>query len=198
MAIMAEATGSKEFEKLPQGAHMAVCDMLVNLGMQTVEWQGQRKVQPKVYIRFQVPAERVEINGEDKPMVIGEVFTLSLSEKSKLRPLLESWRGRGFTADELKGFDITKLLGVPCQISVTHNTGQNGKVYANINSAMPIPKGVPAPVLEGQPVLFEGASDMDVFESLPKWLKEKIEEGDLLSAPQSAPAIPDPSDDIPF
>jgi len=202
MAIMAASKGGKEFEKLSQGAHMAVCDMLVNLGTQKTEWQGSVKYQPKIYIRFQVPAERIDINGEDKPMVIGEVFTLSLSEKSKLRPLLESWRGKGFTPEELEGFDITKLLGVACQLSVTHNTANNGKTYANITATMPIPKGVEPPKIEGSTTLFEGMNETpEVYESLPNWLKEKIDESaEEKIEPQSvAPIINDgPEDIIPF
>jgi len=199
MAILAKDSGGTEFEKLPQGAHMAVCDMLVNLGTQKTEWQGQVKFQPKIYLRFQVPSHRVTIKDEDKPMVIGEVFTLSLSEKSNLRPLLESWRGRGFTQEELDGFDITKVLGLPCQLSITHSTAKNGKTYANITAAMPIPEGMTAPTLEGEKVLFESMETTPAaYDSLPKWLKEKVDGQEVETpAPNPAPAG-GPNDEIPF
>ena len=49
---------------------------------------------------------------------------------------LVSWRGRPFTETEKKGFDITKLIGIPCQLNVMHN--EKGK--EKISSVMPLGK----------------------------------------------------------
>jgi len=61
---------------------------------------------------------------------------LSLHEKSNLGMDLVSWRGRPFTEQEKQGFDITKLIGVPCQINVMHNDSGKEK----ISSVMPLGK----------------------------------------------------------
>lgn len=198
MPLIAKDSGGAEFEKLPEGVHMAVCDMVVNLGDQLTTYQGQSKVKPKVYIRFQVPAERVEINGEDKPMVAGSQYTLSLHENAALRSHLQSWRGKAFTPEELEGFDISKLLGVPCQINVVYNES-GGKTYANIETIMALPKGAEKPVLEGEPVLYVNETETPgVLETLPQWMQKKIGEATPASPPPPAAAGNDFEDDIPF
>ena len=206
MAIMASDKGGKDFKKVPPGAHFAICNMVVDCGLQ--EGYGG-KPQHKVYLRWEVPDERVSYEKDGRqiegPCSLGSMYTLSLSEKATLRKTLENWRGRAFTADELKGFDITQVLGKCCQVMVTHT--EDGK-YANVTGVMGISKdqkqraSVAQP--ENKPVSFS-LDDYDerAFQALPNWLKEKIEQR------LSAPTEPAPSsgntgkddeldDDIPF
>ncbi len=68
--------------------------------------------------------------------------TATLNEKSRLRPFLEAWRGKRFTAEELKGFDPDVLLGVNATIQILHVT-KNDKVYDNISTIMKAAKGAP-------------------------------------------------------
>src|SRR6476620_6619589 len=148
MAIMAKSGG--DFKPVPEGTHASICDMMVDLGMQDGGSYGPKH---KVYIRFQIPSERVqgEYDGEpyDRPAVTGIQLTVSLSKNSNMRPLLESWRGKKFTAEELRNFDITKVAGVPALINIVHEE-KDGKTYANIASIMPLPKGMEQPKLEGE------------------------------------------------
>ncbi|MET0462381.1 MAG: phage replication initiation protein, NGO0469 family, partial [Chitinophagaceae bacterium] len=140
MPIIAKETGGKDFKKVPPGAHFAICNMVVDCGLQE-GFSG--KPQHKVYLRWEVPDERVsyEKDGQsiEGPCSIGCLYTLSLSEKANLRKTLENWRGKPFTADELAGFDITTVLGKACQIMVTHETKAN-KTYANVTGVMGISK----------------------------------------------------------
>ena len=98
--ITAADNGGKEFKKLPPGAHFAICNMMVDCGMQP-GFQG--KPQRKVYIRWEVPDERVTYEKDgvqhEGPCSIGKFYTLSLSEKATLRKDLENWRGRTFIED---------------------------------------------------------------------------------------------------
>jgi len=88
-----------------------------------------------------------EENGP-QPMVLSKDFTLSMHEKSTLRKFLGDWRGKAFTDEEAKSFDITKLLGAECQISVSHQVSdKDGKTYANVKSAVMPPPGQPAPLI---------------------------------------------------
>ena len=41
---------------------------------------------------------------------ISATYTLSLGERSNLRKMLESWRSRAFTPEELQGFDLEKVF----------------------------------------------------------------------------------------
>lgn len=65
----------------------------------------------KIRIFWEIIGETIEINGEQMPRLVSKEFTLSLNEKSKLRQALQSWRGKAFTAEELQGFDLRKVLG---------------------------------------------------------------------------------------
>ena len=63
-------------------------------------------------------------------------YTNSLHEKAALRKDLEMWRGRKFTQEELRGFDLEKLLGVPCQLQTVHKTTDDGKTFCNVGAVI--------------------------------------------------------------
>lgn len=211
MAIMATDTGGGgDFTPVPAGTHFAVCDQVVDLGKQKiVSQQFGESIKHQVYIRWQIPAERVEweYEGEKKegPAVIGKTYTVSLSDKANLRKDLQAWRGKPFTPDELRGFDIAKLLGVPATITVTH-TDKDGKTYANVASLGGIPKGMPKPELEGEPLLYD-SDNMGSFSRLSKRMQEKVQ-AQIIDTNRADPGDPDAwrsqsnhddlDDDIPF
>jgi hypothetical protein len=175
------ATGSnKEFKKVPEGNHTARCYRIIDLGTQSGEYMGEPKLTHKVLIGWELHGEADDgtplkaDNGE--PMTISKQYTLSLGKKANLRADLESWRGKAFTDDELKGFDITALLGAYCMVTVKHDT-KGEKTYTNVASVSRWPAALknakPAAVLENH--MFDvNAPDMQQFESFPDWLKEKI------------------------
>jgi hypothetical protein len=211
MAIMAADTGGgKDFKKVPPGCHFAICNMVVDLGVQETTFKGQSKSQHKVYLRFEVPDERVtyEKDGREieSPCSIGATYTLSLSEKANLRKVLENWRGKPFTAEELRGFDITKVAGTCCQIMVQHEQAGD-KVYANITGVMGTSRDQKERARNAKSevgVLVYSLDDHDdsTYEQLPNWLKEKLQ-GRVMPqavkhASANAPAGEDFDDSIPF
>ena len=206
MVTIAKDSGGREFEPVPQGTHAAVCDMVVDMGIQD---GGQYAPKHKVYLRWQIPGERVEFekDGEkvNKPAVIGRTLTLSLSEKGNLRPMLEAWRGRRFTAEELRGFDVSSVLGKACMLNVVHED-KGGKTYANIAGLLAMPKGIPTPRLDGDPVLYDD-DNRDSWNNLRPWMQEKItgqlSSRDVVQTPSPTAqankmAYADLDDDIPF
>jgi hypothetical protein len=185
--------GGAPREQVPAGMHLARCYEMIQIGTETSIWEGQSKSAMKVRIGFELPEELrtfKEENGE-QPMVISREFTLSMHEKSTLRAFLESWRGQKFTEEEAKKFDITKLMGVPCQLNVTH-VEKGEKTYANIQGATPLHKSMvaamPAPMNKVR-VLSYSDFDWSVFETLPDFLKTKMantpEYGSLKSAKEA-------------
>lgn len=126
MPIIAAEPESK-FTPAPEGLHQAVCVDVVDLGLKETQWGEKHKVE----IRWQLEAENTD-TGER--FVVRAWYTLSLSEKAKLRQQLETWRGRKFSAEELKGFDLEKLIGANCQLQIVHNLSDEGKVYANVQA----------------------------------------------------------------
>lgn len=174
--------GATDFKPLPAGSHFAVCDQIIDLGIQP---GSDRYPSPKhkVYIRWQVPKQRVEYtdkSGQKKegPRVIGKEYTASMHENANLRVDLVSWRGRDFTDDEAENFDVSKILGLGCLISVVHSS-KGGKTYANIASIAGMPEGMPSPKAEGDLILFDPTrqpkEEADaIFAKLPEWLQKKI------------------------
>lgn len=207
MAIMAKDTGGKDFKKVPPGAHFAICNMVVDCGLQE-GFNG--KPQHKIYLRWEVPDERVTYEKDGKqiegPCSIGSLYTLSLSEKANLRKILENWRGKPFTPQELAGFDITRVLGTCCQIMVQHS--EDGR-YANVTGVMGVSRDQKQRVAntkpENEPLAYSLEDhDQKIFVKLPNWLQEKIEsrmeeptEG-MPSSAQSSGGDQEFDDEIPF
>jgi hypothetical protein len=201
------AKASKDFATVPAGNHVAICNAVVDLGLQPGSGMYP---DPKhqVYLRFELPTERVtyEKNGEHKegPMSIGRSLTASMSEKANLRKLIESWFGKRFVSDEAAAdFDLKLLLGRKCLLNVTH-TEKGDKVYANIANAAPIPKGMTADYPQHNSSLYFSLDEPDqaVFDALPEWLQKKISERIETEVAPPANGIhkppPEFDDDIPF
>lgn len=175
MAITASGQGeAKDFQPISAALHHAVCYAAIDLGTQPSadpKYPDRRKV---IYM-FEVPEETIKIDGEDMPRVISATYTVSLNEKGKLRPMLESWRGRPFTQDELNAFDVSNVVGANCYLNITHTT-KNGKTYANIASVNPLPKGVTKvqSKLEHVKWSFEDQGSKIVLPAAPDWILKKI------------------------
>jgi hypothetical protein len=141
MPIYAKSSGGTSFIPAPAGSHAAVCVDVVDLGVLKVTWGGKDKSQHKINIVWQIDEDR----DDGKPHQVRKRYTLSLHEKASLRKDLESWRGQAFTDEELQGFDVERLIGVPCLLSVIHAKGNDGGTFANVASIMRLPKGMTAP-----------------------------------------------------
>lgn len=199
MSTIAKDTGGGDFKKVPEGTHQAVCNMIVDLGNQVTTYMGDESIKRQVYIRWEVPDERVEYEIDGKkiegPMSIGKTYTLSLGEKANLRKDLQGWRNKAFTPEELKGFDVENVLGACCQISVQHKES-NGNTYANVTSVVGWPKGLDRITAENELIKYS-QDDTSQFDSLPKWIKEKL--GGSIQQQTDAPEPQDDfDDDIPF
>ena len=181
MGFTATAGSGQAFKRCPAGVHVARCIGLIDLGTQDVEYQGQHKLQHKIQITWEVLGEdelgaplTVETDGKEMPITISKRYTLSLSNKARMRSDLEAWRGKAFTDEELKSFDVSKLLGAYCMLNVTE-TESNGKTYANVSSITPLPRAVAKPEGVHPLVKFDlDNPDMKVFEGFYQQLQDLI------------------------
>ena len=179
MAIIAKRGGEgKAFEPVSEGLHPANCWAVVDLGIQQKggQYPGEKH---EVYLGFEVLDQSIEFEKDNVkqtgPMRIGITLTNSLGEKAKLRRYLEKWRGRPFTEEELDGFDVSKLAGLPCQLLVTHTT-KGDKTYANIDAVLGWAKGQPKPEAPASVMVFDlSNADSHAFAALPQWLQEKVD-----------------------
>lgn len=171
--VMLTDSGS-DYKPLPAGNYAATCIRVIDLGTQTTNYQGEEKSARKVRIFWEIPEETVEWEGQIRPATISSTYTASLHEKANLRKVLESWRGRAFTADELKGFDTKNVLGAPCLLNVVH-TEKDGRTYANVAGVTPLIKGMAKPELTGPLVNFDlDDFQPEILEGLHEKLRDQI------------------------
>lgn len=182
MAIIASNTGGTHFEPIASGSYAGRCYSMIHIGTVEETIMGATKKLNKVRISWELPTELKvfkEENGE-QPHVISKEFTLSLHEKATLRNFLKNWRGKDFTEDEAKAFDIEKLVGAPCMINITHKLSKDGnKTYAEIGSISPMPKGMTCPPQINKSFIWT-YDDFDTakFGTLPDYLKNKMVNSD--------------------
>ena len=206
MSLTVNATGGSNFSPIPEGSHLAVCYMLIDLGVQENKTFNNRS--RKVMIGWELPDETYESDGKQLPRTIRQTYTASLNESSNLRRDLAAWRGRDFTQDELEEFNLRNIMGTSCLINVIHKE-RNGKTYANIASIMALPKGMPKGKIQGDPIIFDlDEATLAEVDSLPEWLgtivKSSLTYQEKLSAAfaggEDAPQITEMEDDgeLPF
>lgn len=139
MPLIATAGNTKQFTPAPAGVHNGVCVDVVDLGLEPNKFDTSKPDVHKVRLIFEIDEENPDKPGER--FTVATKFTLSINKKASLRKFLVPWRGRDFTEEEEKAFDVEKLLNVPCLIQVLHNVGEDGTTYANIASVMPHQRG---------------------------------------------------------
>lgn len=163
-----------DYKPVEAGNYAATCIRVIDLGTQTTNYQGEEKSARKIRLFWEIPDVTVEWEGQQRPAMISSTYTASLHEKASLRKVLESWRGRAFTPDELKGFDTKNVLGAPCLLNVVH-TEKDGKTYANVATVSPLIKGMAKPPMTGPLVNFDlDDFDPETLEGLHDNVKEKI------------------------
>lgn len=178
MSIKAEFQKEGDFKKelVPKGSHVARLYSIIHIGKIEEEYMGESRMMDKVMLRFELPNE-IRTFGEkgELPMAISGEYTLSLGEKANLRKIVEGILGESL--DETAAYyGVESLAGKTCLLNVIHKTSRKGNEYAQIASAMPLPKGMLAPDAINKQFIFdfeENYSDTEL-ETMPDFLKEKI------------------------
>lgn len=204
--------GGGSFQQPPVGTHLARCIRLIDIGTQKKEFNNKVKWAPQVIIAWELPHEMMEATDEHpaRPFVVSKFYTMSLDKKANLRKHLASWRGRDFTPEELKGFDLRNILDKPCMLSIILNE----KEKAIVDAVMSVMKGTTLPPrhheleafdleqwMKGDPTmnaLFSSFSEK--MQELIKGCQEVQEAGSYTDEPPH-PADGeefDPDSDIPF
>ena len=106
-----------------------------------------------------------------------------------------------FREAEKEAFDMFKLLGAACQVTVTHRES-GGKTYANVTGVAGWPKGMDKPKETECKGLKYSQDEPEAFQELPEWLRDKIQsqvlEEQAASVEPSDDPMKDDSDFIPF
>jgi hypothetical protein len=181
--IASDAGGSGNFKRVPAGVFIGRCFSLIDLGTQTTNGQFGEKQQHKIRIAWELFGEdeegnplTIDVDGREMPLTISKSYTVSLHEKSSLRKDLAAWRGRDFTDEEARAFDVSKLIGAYCMVNVT-TSESNGKTYSNVGGLTQLPGALknakPEPVHANMTFDLDNP-DMAVFNSFHEMLQDKI------------------------
>ncbi len=158
---------------------------IIDLGLQPQEYLGETK-DPKNEImttyeladEFMKDEEGNDI--EDKPRWVSETFTLNSLNSDKAK---STQRYYALDPNVKYGGDWSKLLETPASITVVQKPGKGknaGKVYNNIGSvsAMRPRDAERLPKLKNDAKFFTlDDPDIEIFMSLPDWVKDKIKKG---------------------
>jgi hypothetical protein len=213
MSLIVRESGGN-FERCPAGVHLARCYRIIDIGTQKITFKGESKFSHQVMFSWEVHGKNDDgtpISMRDgRPYSVMKTYTLSWSQKANLRLDLQSWRGKEFTQEELRGFDLKNVLGVWCQLNVMDQQSSNGNTYSNVKSITPVPsfikqQGMPEGVNKLEMFNID-EPNLDLFATFSDNLKNKIQaspEWQRRSVPKimSAPIEnfgDDDLDDIPF
>lgn len=195
------AKGTPAVAPVPEGTYIARCVQIIDLGTQHSQvYDNEAR---KVMIRWELPQETFKTaEGNEQPRLIHAVYTNSLNEKASLRKMLEGWRSKKFTEEELAGFDLSKLISLPCMVTITHTVANNGNKYANITAVAALPKGMEAPPQVNESIIFDidNPADEPKYNVFPEFVQKMISNSNEYSKTASlAEEEPfPPTDDLPF
>jgi hypothetical protein len=214
MIITGSNSDRKQFQIAPAGTHLARLYRIIDLGTQMREYEGKVTMSRKAKFFFELHGEDADgkplLTLDGKPLIQSREYTVSLNEKANLRRDLEAWRGKAFSEDELKGFDISNILGHFCMVNISHR--QKGDMtYADLKGVSAVPsiykkQGLPEGI--NTTMIFNlDKFDETMFDSLSENIKETIRKspeyrsmGEQSKAYQEASSgsVADMDNDIPF
>lgn len=127
------------------GQFVAKCVDVIDLGdkVQDFDPKKPKYLAPKCALVFRTGEKNPETS---EYLDVSVEYTVSMGEKSNMRPFLEGWRGKAYTPEEADaGVPLDKLEGRWALIQVGHKTSKKGKDYAIIMTAMGVPKSMTLP-----------------------------------------------------
>lgn len=142
MSSIVSASKHTEWELAPPGPTLARCVDVIDLGPDPKDvLAGKKEPRHRWQIAFLL----------EKRMSDGKPFLLrtpkwygDIGPRARLGLFLEAWRGRPFTDEERRGFNLERLINAPAYLNIVHQP-VNGQIYANIASVMQAPKDAPLP-----------------------------------------------------
>lgn len=158
---------SDDYERaiVSEGVHQAICVGIYDIGTQNGLYGKKRQV----IISFEIPEERITVDGKDLPLIISKRYTLSGSPKSSLRRDLETWRGKPYVDEAI---DLEEFLGKNCLLQIVHQD-VNGVKKAKIAGIMTLPKSM-KPMRPESPMIIYSIDDGEPPSEVPDWIKQLI------------------------
>ena len=161
--------GGGDFEKHPAKPSSLICTRIIDKGtvFNAIKQESKRK------ISFVFESSECMTTGDfaGKPFLLFGNFNYSMYQNSLMCKFIEGWLGKRFTDQaEADNFDLSTLLGKTLFASIVHNGD-----FVNIDSPMPVPDGLPVPVIQGDSYLFSfQAPDVKAWGKISEKMREKM------------------------
>jgi hypothetical protein len=197
MPITPTVKNGNSSDPVSAGTHHAICYGVIDVGTHSSTNPAFSPAREVIFL-FELPNERGNYPSKDDPNTkidqprgLYARFINVLSNKSRLRKMLVSWRGREFTEAEMAKFDISGVIGANCMATVIHKEGAGknvGKTYANVDAIMGLPKGMPTRKSENPRSYFsfedQTVGNVVIPTNIPEWIvnliKSSFEYKDLM------------------
>jgi hypothetical protein len=177
----------------------AVCYVVADIGTEYSElWDNDSR---KVVVIWEIPSQRIEIPERGNlPRVISKRYNISTHKKANLRKDCESWRGRPFTEEEIKAFELKNLLGASCRLNIIQKPKNDGTMKNEVGAVLPL-KG--KKLVPENPMVLYGIEEngLEIPAGLPPWVAEAIKKSPEyaeLANPHDESEPPLKDEDIPF
>jgi hypothetical protein len=119
----------------PEGENNAICIDWIDKGSQPkFDGTGFRDV---IAFRWLVEAK----DSKGRNIMVEKWVTKSNSPLSALVKMLNMWRGKSMSQEEIDKFDLDALIKIPCRLDIEHTEKKTGGTRANVVSVRPL-KGV--------------------------------------------------------
>ena len=168
-------------EPIKEGAQIAICSMIAEIGTQVVpkyKCPGEFEEKYQVRISFDFPKDRIEFTDDNDQTTSKPkrktpfAFNFSYHKKSKLGIMLNTWTGSLPNND----FDLLEMLGKPAIVTIGHKDGGEGKVYDEIVSVTQLIDGMEVPTAENAPIGYAMSRDFkNIPDGLPDFIVEEIQ-----------------------
>ena len=172
------SSAATSYETCPMGTHAARCVGVIELGVQKNFFYNPKEDAPeKEYVKkLMIQFEINELIQDGRPFVVSWDGANTLGKGSNLLEMLNAWRGKNFTPEELKRFEYKNILDKPCVVAVVHGKpNAKGNIWARVKTASAPMKGVTLPERQNDLVDF-GIDEIgsEVFTKLPNFIKDTI------------------------
>lgn len=160
MGLNLKPTSTKDFSDLPPaGDHFAACVAVVDLGTHTPT-RGFKGEPPEPRHEVFLAWELVDLPGRP---VVGKNFTASLHENANLRIWIKKWFGKDVAGE----FDVKKLVGQKCQLTIEHKPSGD-RAFVNITDLVRLRTTDKVKDAERPAITFD-LDDDDEFDC-PEWM----------------------------
>lgn len=215
MGLQAQATnGERTQMQLPKkGPRPAVLTGLIDIGVQTREYQGEMKKPCREFIPlYTLPTDTFETDeGETRNCTV-RPFPIKLmpgATRGKYFDMIQAFDPDGdvFTGGT---HDLIKLLGKKVFANISHSEpDKDGLVYANMSAVSEIPVDYPVPEVEEDFFIFDlDSPDRELFASLNSWVQGQIRNSEGYAGSPTEAAlegegpsqgdVPEEGDDAPY